>query len=223
MPIPYYNIHSHRIPSDALEIAIVNQENDIILKTQANNVYWSAGIHPWFSETDKIEKSWKLICQSVEAKKIIAVGECGLDRLRGPDIQTQEKIFLQHIELSIQSDLPLIIHCVKAYDLLLKFRKEFAKTPCWIVHGFNGKEGLAHQLIEKDIKLSIGAALFQKKNQGLRNLLQKTDLSHLFFETDNSQLSVSDIYRLAADVRCMELEEVALQIQVNFKKCFRKK
>jgi TatD DNase family protein len=222
LPVPFINIHSHHIPVDVHEMAIVNYSNDDSAKDLTKNEYWSAGLHPWFLDEEKDEINWDQVCKWAVSNKIIAIGECGLDKLRGPSIQVQEKVFIKHIELSIQTGLPLIIHCVKAYDLLLQIRKKFTKTPCWIVHGFKGKEDLANQLIEKDIKLSFGAALLEEQNLKLHMALKSIDLSHVFFETDDQRLNVSDIYQKASDIRCLKQEDLARQIQFNFEKCFRK-
>lgn len=223
MSVPLINIHSHCIPDDPCEIVIVNHSNDDQVALGLTNVHWSAGLHPWFLDEINDATNWEQVYKQASSNKIIAIGECGLDTLKGPDIGVQEKVFIKHIELSIQTGLPLIIHCVKAYDRLLRIRKNYNKTPCWIVHGFKGKEELAQQLIEKDIKLSFGPALLEEQNLRLRILLKKTNLRHVFFETDNHILKVSDIYRRAAEILNMKLEDLASQIQINFEKCFRKK
>ncbi len=87
---------------------------------------------------------------------IVAIGECGIDRQKGTDIITQETVFRRHIELAERSALPITIHCVKAFDLMLKLHKELRPSTQWTIHGFRGKPLLARQLLESGFSLSFG-------------------------------------------------------------------
>ncbi len=118
--------------------------------------------------------------------RITAIGECGLDRLRGADIKRQEQLFARHILLSEQLRKPMIIHCVRAFDRLLHMHREYRPRQLWIVHGFRGKPQLASQLIDNGIAISLG----ERFNPQTANIIPE---DHLFFETDESLLPIQDI------------------------------
>ena len=76
----------------------------------------------------------------------IAIGECGVDRAIETSIELQQTIFEQQIELAEQVQKPLIIHCVKAFDILLFLKKKYKITVPIIVHGYKNKPEQLKQL-----------------------------------------------------------------------------
>lgn len=121
-----------------------------------------------------------------DSSRITAIGECGLDRLRGADIKRQEHLFARHIRLSEQLRKPMIIHCVRAFDRLLHMHREYRPHQLWIVHGFRGKPQLASQLVDNGIAISLG----ERFNPQTANIIPA---GYLFFETDESLLPIQEI------------------------------
>jgi len=80
---------------------------------------------------------------------IVAIGETGLDRLKGPSFDVQIPVFKKHIELSENLGKPVIIHCVKAWEELIQIRRETKPTQSWIIHGYRGKPELTKRLIQE--------------------------------------------------------------------------
>lgn len=122
--------------------------------------FYSIGIHPWHTagmsdaRLDELIASMRL---SIETHpNIVAVGEAGIDRLRGAGPERQEEIFLRQIGLSREYDLPLIIHAVKSYDRLIALRRRLRPSQRWIIHGFRGKPELARMLLDAGFDLSLG-------------------------------------------------------------------
>lgn len=87
---------------------------------------------------------------------VVAVGECGIDRLRGADEAVQEQWFVRQVQLAEAAGLPVTVHCVKAFDVLLRLHKELRPTTRWTIHGFRGKPALAAQLLAAGFDLSFG-------------------------------------------------------------------
>lgn len=113
----------------------------------------SVGIHPWNAEKVTPEiltrfDSW------LTDSRVVAVGECGLDRACSADIGKQTECFERQAQTADKHNLPLIIHCVRATDILLRLRKKFGGQ--WIYHGFRGKPAAARQLLDAGIDLSFG-------------------------------------------------------------------
>lgn len=82
--------------------------------------------------------------------------ECGLDRLRGADLEIQTALFRRQVELAEERGLPVTVHCVKAFDRLLHLCKLWRPKTQWTVHGFRGGPELAVQLLAAGIDLSFG-------------------------------------------------------------------
>ena len=75
--------------------------------------FLSSGLHPWHTVDPDAEERMAALENTAVSTRITAIGECGLDRLRGADIKRQEQLFAHHILLSEQLRKPMIIHCVR--------------------------------------------------------------------------------------------------------------
>lgn len=168
--------------------------------------WFSCGVHPWYSED--AEPQLNFLQEIANDPRIIAIGETGLDRLKGPDLQIQEAVFLKQIELSEKLHKPLIIHCVKAWDELLHIKKTVKPYQPWIIHGYRGKPELTRQLLSHGFFFSIG----DKFNPDSVN---EIPIDRLFCETDVSDTPLVDVYSEIADCLGMPLEILAHHIQEN--------
>lgn len=137
----------------------------------------STGIHPWNTEK---EPDWDLLERVAAMPRIVAIGECGLDLLRGAPIDRQTDIFRRHIELSERMGKPMIIHCVKAWDVLLALKKKMKPRQKWGIHGYRGGPEQARQLTAHGIYLSLGEYFNQDTAAVIPRelLLAETDECH---------------------------------------------
>jgi TatD DNase family protein len=206
----FFNIHTHTSLQPETEILSLSPEQ---LSTDIHVVYASVGIHPWNLTLEHSEHQWKALCQSVKDKRTIAIGECGLDKLKGPSLELQAAIFKQEATLAEDSSLPLIIHCVKAFNELILLKKEISPRQPWIIHGFRGKLSLALDCIRHGFYLSIGSR-FQT------DTLKAIPLNRLFIETDESEESIGSIYQRIAEVKGISLQELAEAINKNVREVF---
>jgi len=175
----------------------------------------SYGIHPWQIKSENLNILIQKLKQEASNPQIIAIGEAGLDKLIKTPIEEQKALFELQIEIAIKYDKPLIIHCVKAYSELLAMQKKHPKG-VWIIHGFDGRVELAKQLTDKDIKLSVGAALM-KSNHKISQTIAAIPLEHLFLETDEqTEFSIEEIYQQVAKILKMDIEELKRQLFFNF-------
>ena len=120
-------------------------------------VLYSAGLHPWWTaDANATERIMAALPRLLVHPQVVALGECGLDALRGASLSRQEELFLKQLELAENFSLPVTLHIVKAYDRLLHVCKTFPHTVKWTVHGFRGKPALARQLLDAGLDLSFG-------------------------------------------------------------------
>ena len=150
----------------------------------------------------------------------LAIGECGLDRVCDVDFEIQKEVFIKQIELSERIAKPLIIHAVRTYPDIISIRKETKAKQVWIIHGFQGNEQSAEQLLRyADIYLSLGDVLFKNESRAKR-LLQVIPTEKLFFETDVAERMISDVYEKAVLLSGVEMDKLRNDIFNNFVKIF---
>ena len=213
MPL-YYDIHTHHQHSDdRVVFALINRSSDFA-HIQAP---CTLGLHPWYVQGTQQE--WSALQSAAVAKDVLAIGECGLDKLCSTDWSLQLTYFEQQIELANQLSKPLIIHCVRAYEEVLHLLRK-ATVPV-IFHGFNKSVQLANQLCAQNYYLSLGAAIAQADSPS-SILVQSIPLSQLFLETDQQEkYSIQEIYTIASNLRGISLEELQMHIQNNFRFIFK--
>lgn len=121
-----------------------------------SSLSYSVGIHPWHAG-DATPELMERVAALAANPSVVAVGETGLDSLRGPGLDMQREVFLRHIDIALNVGKTLIIHAVKAWPELLRIAALYPDKPApWIVHGFRGKPGLARQLLAAGLSLSYG-------------------------------------------------------------------
>ena len=137
-----------------------------------------------------------------------AIGEAGLDKFVSTSLFLQRELFVRQAELAAAHRLPVIVHCVKAWDELLSARKDIPAAAVCIIHGFRGNPQLAESLLGKGFYLSFG---FRFHPQSLT--LCPSD--RLFFESDEDSRPVDTLYRTAAELRSCTPEELRTQCWEN--------
>lgn len=199
------DIHTHNINADN-RYSILNSPTYI----PGRNI--SMGIHPW-DITEDWKNRFESIGQDARNENVKAIGECGIDKINATaGIETQKKIFHAHAMLAEEVKKPLIIHCVKGHDEILSIYKEIKPRQAWIIHGFRGKPEQAGQLTKAGLYLSFGDK-FNKES------IAATPVGRLFIESDESIISIADIYRSIAHEKGCIIEELAQSIQENLEKC----
>jgi TatD DNase family protein len=145
-----------------------------------SNMEWYAGIHPMFARETK--KEVNLVSELAHQKRIVAIGEIGLDS-RYNDQELQEKLLLMQLEIARMYDLPVVFHSVgRYYDLYKIIKKNFPKTR-GVLHSFASSEEVFQIFKSLGFGFSLGASILLSRNHEkvLRNIL---DWSLYMIETD---------------------------------------
>ena len=177
----------------------------------------SVGLHPWFVDAQNWQTDLHWLQQAAQQPNVVALGECGLDALRGADLATQQQAFIEQLQLAQQLRKPLIVHCVRRFNELIAIAKKHNTkqvTPI-IVHGFNNKASVLHSLLNEGFYVSFGAALLQQ-NSAAAKALCLTPINRVLLETDNSTASIEQIYQQAATLLQINVVDVVQQIQQNW-------
>ncbi len=215
----YIDIHSHQENSLDDRVAILNVYPDKLVDFQSEGLY-SIGLHPWFIPEKGVGKLLDIVAGLSKKEEIVAIGECGLDKLSNTPFDVQEFVFERHIEIAEKVQKPLIIHCVKSFNELVQFKINSGSSVDWIVHGFNSNLQVADMLLRHELYLSFGKALLNPDSNASKVIPQIEDELYLL-ETDDSNIKIDEVYKAAAERVHMDLDILKLSMQTNFINCFK--
>ena len=195
------DIHTHILP-ETPGTALVCIGCGPIPSVQGH--YFSAGLHPW-DVTGSDEDKFRVLEELVANPRILAVGECGFDTLKGPAHELQEYAFIRQAELSERFHKPMILHVVRDFESVIRLRKQLKPTQPWLIHGFRGNPTQMNQLFVQGIFVSFGL----KHNP---ESLKQVPSTRLFLETDG-QCPINDVVRVAAQVRNESEDDIVLSVK----------
>lgn len=208
----YFDAHTHNLHSGMN--SVVQYKSGIELK-----YYYSVGIHPWYVDSNYIETELINVRLKAMHPNCLAIGETGLDKMSSNELWVQILAFEEQIKLSEELELPLILHCVRAWPEVLEVRKRINPLQPWIFHGF-AKHTLTGEILKENILLSFGKALFE--NPLLSEAMKKIPIEKILLETDNSGLNISEVYKIVSKIRSMNEVVLEDKIALNFKRTFKK-
>ena len=151
------------------------------------NVYGVLGIHP--EEIDKItDSSFKYIEDNISNKKIVGIGEIGLDYYwRSDNKEKQKEVFEYQLKLAEKYKLPVIVHSRDAiqdtYDIIVKYKVK------GIIHCFSSSLEMAREFIKIGFKIGIGGTVTFKNSLKLQEIVKVIDTKDITLETDSPYLS----------------------------------
>lgn len=198
-------------------------------------VYAIIGEHPT-SEEDFDAGFYRALAKS---KKVVAIGECGLDFFRTEGETAREKqktVFRAQLDLAIELDLPLMIHCREAYAETLAILNEYkAKAGDRLrgdFHFFAGDVETAQKILDLGFNMSFtGVITFAREYE---KLVKYVPLERMFSETDcpfvapvpnrgkrNEPLFVREVVSKIARIKGEDEEKVRLALVENALKFFR--
>ncbi len=137
------------------------------------------------------KKAFPIFAQAARAKKLVAVGETGLDyHYKELDPQVQKKYLIQYLHLALECHLPVIFHCREAFaDLFAIADAEYRKGAPAIIHCFTGSISEAKEVLSRGWSLSLSGIVTFKKSETLRAVAQMAPLNQLLIETDTPYLA----------------------------------
>lgn len=187
------------------------------------------GVHPWFAGT--LENTWHGALKKYLTENPSGIGEIGLDRsIKEPEIEVQKKVFLMQLELSVELSLPVTIHCVRSWGMILDILKQFFPSggTSFMIHSFSGSEEIMKELAGIGGYFSFSPYLTRMDAAGLNTTFQTVPLNRLLLETDFPhgkmkhgeeadiyKRMIINLYEFAAVHRGMDLDEFSEVIWNN--------
>ena len=217
-PGDYIDIHVHGgLPASGIFILESLMAHEGKLPVDVSGIAYTYGIHPWFLNEENHKQLINSVENTVIQPEIIAIGEAGFDRLRGPSPELQSRAFEEQIIISEKISKPVVIHCVRAWDELLAVYKKIKPKMPWLIHGFRGNVELASQLLSKGFYLSFWIDFILRPES--KELLKQLPADRIFLETDGADVDIKSIYNKVATDLDLSVDELKSIILKNFNKC----
>jgi len=180
---------------ELLTIGVSIEDSKISLEKSCKypEVFCSVGVHPCY--IDSVEKDANFIKKSKELssnENVKAIGECGLDYSylkNDKKIELQKNVFKKQIELSIDVDKPLIIHCRNEWNDLISILSSYKRKARGIIHCFTGTLEQAKELINLGFYISISGIATFKNAEDLRTTIENLPIEKIILETDSPYLA----------------------------------
>ena len=211
----FINLHTHTFSnlSDVMEVV-----NQYPWEFDASIPSYSIGIHPWYIDENRLETDLKIIKQKLQLDECLALGECGLDKRIEIPLDLQISVFKQQLEIVKQTNKPIVLHCVAAYDEVIAIKKEMKIVNPMIIHGFSKNEQVAQSLLKNGFYLSFGKYLL--RNPDLEKVFTFAPENQILLETDTIEESIYQVYEKAAAIKGISVEEMKTIVFTNFSTIF---
>lgn len=179
------------------------------------------------------ESFFPLFEKAAKEKKLVAIGETGLDDYNSnAPIELQKQFLIKYLHLAIKTHLPVIFHCREAFTDLFSIVDQEYNGPA-ILHCFTGSIKEAEEVLKRGWFLSLSGIVTFKKSEALREVAKIVPLDQLLIETDTPYLAplsqrgkmnepsfIAETAQCIADIKKIPLEEVAKATSENAKKLF---
>lgn len=225
----YYNNIDEIINRMGNNVIIISGTNDqdnkevIELCNKYPNVYGTIGIHPTEIDSNDLD----FIEKNLNNKKIVGIGEIGLDYYWNKDNkQKQKEMFIKQLDLALKYNKPVVIHSRDAtfdtYEILknyLNLKKD--------IHCYSGSLEMAKNFIKINCRLGIGGVL-TFKNSKLKDVIKEIDLKYLMLETDspfltpepyrgkqNEPYNIIYVAKALSEIKGISLSDVLEQTTLN--------
>jgi TatD DNase family protein len=214
-------------------------QNSIDLAGKHDNIYAAVGVHPHDVGKYEPEVIKRELEKLAKSKKVVAIGECGLDYYRlesNQGITKQKEVFKRELKLAHKLNLPLIIHCRNAFeDLLAIVKNETKKLKIrGVTHCFSGTLRYAREFINLGFLVSFtGSITYARPKSEILPVIREIPLSKIMVETDSPYLApapyrgkrnepsyVKLVAEKIAKIKGLDFIEVAGQTSKNAKNLF---
>lgn len=190
-------------------------------------IYATVGAHPH----DSVEESFddEEMMKLAQNKKVVAIGEIGLDYYGGSiDKVAQKELLDKQIHLAQRVGKPVVLHCRDAYDDLISILMTLGQIPKGVVHCYVGDWAHAQVFLDMGFYLSFNGIITFTKNANQLKVVEDTPLEKILIETDcpwltpepyrgkrNEPAYVVEVAKKIAEIKKISISEVETQTTKN--------
>ena len=208
----------------------------IALADEYADVYASIGVHP--NHAEGYEPTVNDLLERAGHKKVIAIGETGLDYFRSEgDLAWQQNRFRTHINAAKECNKPLIIHTREARaDTIKILQEENAAVVGGVMHCFTESWEMAQAAMDMNFYISFSGIVTFKSAKELQEVAKKVPIDRMLVETDSPYLApvphrgkqnqpayVKYVAEFIADLRGVSVEEIKQKTTENYLNLFKPK
>lgn len=172
-----------------------SQEALKLARKHHSSFFSTAGIHPHHAK-DVNGDTYTVLKDLHQQTEVVAVGECGLDFFRNFSPKSaQEKVFLTHLEMAVENQLPMFLHQRDAGDAFVSILKEYRERISGaVVHCFTDSKKVLFELLDLDCHIGItGWICDERRGRHLKELVGSIPAHRLMIETDAPYLMPRDL------------------------------
>jgi TatD DNase family protein len=207
---------------------------NIVRFSLPKNVFHAFGLYP--EEAFQINtRKWEEFALAVKKYNPSVIGEIGLDFHHwGHDtLSLQEDLFRKQIELALNENLPVMVHSRDAFSDTFRILSDYSFLRPFVLHCFSYGPKEAEEFLKLGCVFSFAGNLTYPQAKEIQKVASIVPLDRILLETDSPYLSpfpvrgsrnnpanVKYTYEYLASLRKMDLEELADNVEKNFKRIF---
>ena len=186
------------------------------------------GFHPLYLDSYK-KDDFEFLKNFISQNPCSAIGECGLDYFCKVDKNLQKEVFIKHLELAEELQLPLSIHARKALDEVLHLIKNFKVK--FVIHSFTGSNQQLENILKLGGIIGVGGTSTYPRATRLRQQLKNIPNNSFLLETDcpdqpiygfqglkNEPAKIFWVAKNLAELRQCEIEDIVGECRKNLSK-----
>ena len=261
--LPIYDAHNHlhdarlapALPSIISELESLPLQKAVVNGTRSEDwpqvailarshkwVIPSFGLHPWY--VNQACENWRSDLQTHLQSSRSAIGEIGLDRwIKDYDSAKQEDAFIYQLQLAAKLNLPVTIHCLKAWGRLLEILQSQKLPAGFLLHSYGGPAEMIHAFVNLGGYFSLSGYFAHPRKQRQREVFRTIPPDRLLLETDapdmslpaerspinlkdshgedlNHPANILAVYTFAAELYETDSQELGRRIEANFLQLF---
>lgn len=214
---------------------MITSKKSIELSKKYSYVYAAIGVHPeCIPETklDELDLLQSMSKEKIKEKKVVAIGEIGLDYYRNTENkELQMEFFKKQLSIANNLGLPVLIHDREAHQDTLNLLKEY--KPKGVVHCFSGSLEMAKEVLKLGMYLGVGGAVTFKNARKIVEVVRETPLESILLETDAPYMTpvpfrgkrcdsshIEFVAKKIAEIKGESYENVLMKTEKNAVKLF---
>ncbi len=169
---------------------IENDRQTVEIAERHANVFAAVGVHPHDAK-DATEARFAELRELARSKKVVAIGESGLDFFyKHSPPEAQEASLRRHLELAAELDHPIVIHCRDAERRLVEIVREVGMPPRGgVIHCFTGDSAAAREFVALGFHISFSGILTFRNAEKIREAAPVVPADRVMVETDAPYLA----------------------------------
>lgn len=192
----------------------------------SKGIFMALGLHPWKSH-EQLDVT--LLEKRLHQPCVVAIGEIGLDfKVEKLDKVRQLEVFQMQLELAVQLDVPVMLHCRGAFVEMVDILKRYGGKVRGVVHAFSRGPEIADQFLKLGLAIAFGGAITRPNAKRARQSAIHVPLEKIVLETDCPSIGLADVAAadteprhvasiggVLAALRGVSIDEIAAQTTHN--------